>query len=340
MSRVLSHIVGKPMHEVAKIVGELENKYGYPSHDVRVLADSIPLSRKKHQELGLDPDDTTPEELYHALLARYDSDCKRLDQALGLDQHSSVQQKFQKAQALIKSKIGNQELWALKRTSAKELLRTHPPKKLMKALGYRSLESLLKREDVASIFMLAQSVESEAWHTQTAKLIKSQNTTNFERRAPNIVAINADPGDSGLVLYDQALASVGLITTSTHTVSSLSICLLAANGLEKLGIKVSLTDVDSSLNFWQDTHGLFCWKEPEAISLNLHDAARNHVESNSFKDRKQDSGAQNFWQDLVNRYGQGVESLENAEQNLSSGLDQLVNLPEPAVEYEFAQENL
>ncbi len=70
MSKILAQLVQKPEAYVAKIIDELEAKNGSPSEDVRLLAENSVKSRAKLMDLRLDPNDTTEQELYHALLVR------------------------------------------------------------------------------------------------------------------------------------------------------------------------------------------------------------------------------------------------------------------------------
>ena len=76
MSAHLSKLVGKAEKEVAQFIAEMEDEFGNPSADVRLLAEVNRLARQKMAELGLDPRDTTGEELYHTLGARFDRDAK------------------------------------------------------------------------------------------------------------------------------------------------------------------------------------------------------------------------------------------------------------------------
>ena len=77
MSRVIADIIEHPESVVSKVISSLEAKNGFPSHDVRHYADSHQKSRIKIAELGLDPDDTTPEELYRSLLIKFQADARR-----------------------------------------------------------------------------------------------------------------------------------------------------------------------------------------------------------------------------------------------------------------------
>jgi hypothetical protein len=133
MSKKLAELLDEPEVVVESVIKKLENLSGWESTDVRLLAEINNKSRAKHLELGLDPNDTTGPELYHALLAKLNKDEAKINlpSTTILNQVSGVHK--------------NYNAYSLKRNIAKELLRSHPPRRLMKQLGFRSVDSMLKR---------------------------------------------------------------------------------------------------------------------------------------------------------------------------------------------------
>src|SRR5437868_15448289 len=104
MSQRIARILDESEHQVTKLISKLEDKNGYPSHDVRLLAENIQKIRNKMTELGLDPEDTTGEELYHALLVKFQQDSNLFDVehgAITLD----FDQKSAKAADLLSQKV-------------------------------------------------------------------------------------------------------------------------------------------------------------------------------------------------------------------------------------------
>ncbi|MGH7156661.1 MAG: hypothetical protein ACREGG_00890, partial [Candidatus Saccharimonadales bacterium] len=182
MSKRIAELMDQPEYLVKKIITKLEDKNGYPSHDARLLADNIQKVRIKLADLGLDPDDTTGEELYHALLTRFEKDAKQFDsyfdaEELDFDQRSS------KAVEILTQKIELPKQWALKKAVAKNVLRAQPPKHVMKHLRYRSIESMLKREDLGEIYLAAQHLESSSWSKSHARQVSKLSQTDFELRS-------------------------------------------------------------------------------------------------------------------------------------------------------------
>src|SRR4051794_14259749 len=69
--------------ELSKLLADLENKNGLPSHDARHIATVHQSVRSKLADLNLDPDDSTAAELYHALLVKFEADSQKFDEAYG-----------------------------------------------------------------------------------------------------------------------------------------------------------------------------------------------------------------------------------------------------------------
>src|SRR3989304_1942100 len=97
MSAHLSKLVGKAEEEVAQFINRMEDRFGYPSVDVRLLAEINQIAKQKVAELGLDPHDTTGEELYHALCAKFDRDSRQIDRAIGISSGMNLDQRISRA---------------------------------------------------------------------------------------------------------------------------------------------------------------------------------------------------------------------------------------------------
>jgi hypothetical protein len=119
MSKNLSEFLDEPEILVESAIKKLEHLSGFESTDVRLLANVNIKVRDKLKDLGLDPDDTTGPELYHALLAKVTKD----EQNLNLTSAEIIKE--------IAKVHKNYQVYALKLSVAKDLLRNHPPRKLM-----------------------------------------------------------------------------------------------------------------------------------------------------------------------------------------------------------------
>lgn len=159
----------------------LEAVSGHTSADIRLSSEVERATRLKLRELGLDPNDTTGEELYAALQARVRDDDARLAKQLA--------EKYGTADA-IHINVGKalndlpvyKSCFALKTAVGRKLLAKLPPKQTMKALGYRSFESMLRREQLLNIYAAAWLLESASWRKSMADSYKKLLASDFEIR--------------------------------------------------------------------------------------------------------------------------------------------------------------
>lgn len=186
MTRYLSEALGAEEPVFSQGIQQLERAAGLPSADIRLTTQSIQATRMKIAELGLDPNDTTPTELYAALHERIKRDETVVRHALHIDDNAtSAEILSSMAQFVLKTKA-HTHCFALKAIVAKRLLKRKPPKNAMKKLGYRSLESMLKHEPVAQIYAAAAIAESANWHKTFREQYTTLQASDFEMRAMNL----------------------------------------------------------------------------------------------------------------------------------------------------------
>ena len=80
--------------------------------------------------------------------------------------------------------------WVLKHSVAKRLLKTTPPKRVMKQLGYRSIDSMIKREPVGELFGAIRLVETQEWQDAFVRKYKNLHPTDFETRDIEVVYLD------------------------------------------------------------------------------------------------------------------------------------------------------
>lgn len=187
MSKNMAFLLARPEHLVSDAIQRLEELSGFQSIDIHMLAEINSKLRQKTDELGLDPSDTTGPELYYSLLSKYERDDHNLEKILNLDPHNYTYSIIKLAKHL----LGEQNSFALKNSAAKRVLIENPPKKLMKLLHYRSIESMLKRERVGEIFSVLPYTESARWFKGFEKSLKELGPTDFENRQVEILELSA-----------------------------------------------------------------------------------------------------------------------------------------------------
>lgn len=182
MSRVLAELLGVSEPELSGILLSLEEASGGPGVDIRLIAELSATVHQKTRELGLDPKDTTGRELYHALQALVAQHDMFLAQVLGARDSQNVKDVLPRIISAIQTLPIPRKCWAIKPSVIKKLLKKTPPKKVMKQLGYRSVDSMIKREATDEILGATRVLESLQWQHRFTKTYKQLSPSDFETR--------------------------------------------------------------------------------------------------------------------------------------------------------------
>jgi hypothetical protein len=181
MVRNLAVLADEPERNTKAVIAKLEELSGWHSEDVRLLAKHRQEVLKKIESLGLDSNDTTGEELYRVLQLKFEDDMEDLARAVNYSS-GNLEQRASKLVELACAVSPKTQVFALKKTVAKAFLRVNQPKNLMNKLRYRSLESMLKREEVSELIAVALSTENSLWKKKFIKQLSGVNTSDFENR--------------------------------------------------------------------------------------------------------------------------------------------------------------
>jgi hypothetical protein len=185
MTRFLSESLGAPEPSFRLGLRDLERANGAPNADIILSTEVMQGSRQKLFELGLDSRDTTGRELYLALQARLKADDIRLIKNLRTRAATYVSADGDVVSGMahaLRETAMNTTCFAIKHARLKTLIKKTPPKKVMKQLGYRSLDSMLKHEPTTLILGAALLVESAAWQRSLFDQYKHLRASDFETR--------------------------------------------------------------------------------------------------------------------------------------------------------------
>lgn len=187
MSKILSELLGatEPMFSLA--IKQLEEHSGNPSADIRLTAEITGKIRMKTKELGLDPDDTTGRELYYALMNLIEKQEAHLVKQIGGTESSTPTELMPLMRAAWEAVDTAKSCWVIKHSVAKAMLKKTPPKAIMKHLGYRSVDSMLKREKLGEIYGALRFAEDAAWLNRFNEQYKKLKPSDFETRQIEIV---------------------------------------------------------------------------------------------------------------------------------------------------------
>ncbi len=190
MSRLLADLLNAKEPTFTLALRDLERESQKPGVDLKLTAEIIQKVKIKTRELGLDAADTTGEELYHALLSLVRRHDEFLVKRIGGSDPADVADLLPRIKSTIEGLKIPKSCWALKASVAKRMLLKMPPKKVMKQLGYRSIESMLKRENVAEIYGALRFAESPEWMRRFLEQYKKLRPSDFEPRQIKIIVMD------------------------------------------------------------------------------------------------------------------------------------------------------
>jgi hypothetical protein len=112
-------------------------------------------------------------------------------------------------------------------------LRHHPPRKLMKMLNYRSVDSMLKRENPGALFAAVANAESLRWQNVFYKDLAKLTPSDFETRDATVVSLEAKY--KNLIQSDtQRVTLLGAVVTAKSQESKVALAASIVNEINKL----------------------------------------------------------------------------------------------------------
>jgi hypothetical protein len=190
MSRFISDIIGAPEPHFTNSLQSLEAMTAKAGHDARLIAELAGMKRDILQHIKLDHQDTTPDELYFTLRQHIVDLNERLEEQLNLSKTSSPDEVARAVVSFIDSMEIKRDVFAIKHVSVKQFLRQYPPKRLLRILGLKSIDSVLKRTNSLELLGLALRVEKQEWHKKYQAYLRKCDIANFDVQKSAIFVVN------------------------------------------------------------------------------------------------------------------------------------------------------
>lgn len=201
MSTILSKILNAKEPSFSQTIHQFEQTSGLQSVDVRLISEMAQTVRKKKSELGLDPNDTTDKELYHGLQNLVRLHDNYLARAIGTHSDDTIDNQLQCILKTLHRLPLNKKCWVIKHSSAKRIVKANPPKKVMKLLGYKSIDSMLKRERISEICAAIRFIETQAWQEKFISNYKKLTPSDFEIRDIEVLLLQKEKWGSSADQY-------------------------------------------------------------------------------------------------------------------------------------------
>lgn len=182
MSRALADILGVEESAFRLGLQRLESVAGAPRADIRLMLQIEQNVRAKLCALGLEATGTTGPELFRALEERLKADEARVRTALHLADAATSSDILAAVQGHLTKQATAAPVFAIKPTALRSILKKLKPKATMKALGYRSMESMFKHEPVPQLLAATQIAEGAEWQRARLEAYGKLQAKDFELR--------------------------------------------------------------------------------------------------------------------------------------------------------------
>ncbi len=170
-----------------KSLAQLEKASHQLGVDARLSGEIMQRAAVAMKQLGLDPTDTTGPELYQALIAKVERHNMHLTASIGGTTRMTVSELLPLMKKAAEKVKTPRSCWVLKKSVAKNMLRHMPPPNIMKILGYKSVESMIKRENLGEIYGALRFAETPEWLNAFDETYKQLKPSDFETRQIEIV---------------------------------------------------------------------------------------------------------------------------------------------------------
>ena len=182
MSKLISKLLGASEPSFSLAIRQLEEITNRQGIDVRLTAEISNKVRYAVSQFGLDPNDTTPKELYHCLMNKIKVDDERFVRLIGGQPGSQPTDLVEPVIKTLSNLNLSKKCWVIKKSVAKELLKQNPPKKVMEQLRYKSIDSMLKNESIFELFGAIRFTETATWQKKLIKSYETLGPSDFEVR--------------------------------------------------------------------------------------------------------------------------------------------------------------
>ncbi len=182
MSKLLVDLLQAKEPLFSHALEQLEKASGKQGVDVRLTADIIETFNAKVKELGLDPNDSTGPEIYRSLINLAKEHDLHLAKQIGGTDPDDVHQMVPLVIDVLNKTDMPRSCWVLKKAVAKSFLKETPPPKIMELLGYTSVDSMLKKENLFEVYGALRFAESDEWLADFNKHYERLTPSDFETR--------------------------------------------------------------------------------------------------------------------------------------------------------------
>jgi hypothetical protein len=183
MSKQLVQLLKVDERRFRSYIERLERLTQYPSIDIKLGLDIRFSLVQKVKQLGIESTEVDSSTLFNALKLKITENEQALMNKYKMQKSSSYLIAHKIAILATKISKGDKTL-CMTSAGCKRVLLAVPPKRTMRLLKVRSLQSVLKREDPRILYVIAMYVEDNSWRSQIHAKIKRLQTKDFAWLTP------------------------------------------------------------------------------------------------------------------------------------------------------------
>ena len=164
MTKTLCLLTKSSQPKFRQQIIDLEQKSNSPANDIHFTLQLNKSSKDKIALLNLDPSNLEGPELYYALIEKVRVNDLALYKKLRYisAKQVSLEANLVDGIALTLSMVSSKDrVYAVKSSYIRQFINQNPPRKTLKSLGFRSIKSVLKNENLAIVLSVAVNCESK-----------------------------------------------------------------------------------------------------------------------------------------------------------------------------------
>ncbi len=177
----IAKILRVDKHVVFDLESQMERATGKRGVMADIIAQNDNTIRDRMQALGL-AHESRAAEIYDALISKIESDDIELFHTIGIGSSMSVLA-AEKVCAFVAQVHKPPMGYFLKLDRAAQFLRAEPPKQILRALGYATVDELLAKEDLLEVYSALRFLEDQEWQNNVFfKQYEQLVSSDFEQR--------------------------------------------------------------------------------------------------------------------------------------------------------------
>jgi len=160
--------------DLNRITGKSSFLYTLAEENEKLMDDSLDNLGLGRNSMAMD--------VYDALISKIESDDLRIFQALK-SPNLTKPEDCQRIVDLVKTATPKKKGFFLKKEMAEKFLKSEPPKEVLKALGYPTVEAMLAKENLLEVYCSLRFLENPEWLNKTFfKQYENLKPEDFEER--------------------------------------------------------------------------------------------------------------------------------------------------------------